>query len=191
MLDDSKLLQALDELGRTLTDRRLRFHVAIVGGSALLLQGLRDRPTQDVDVVAVSQDGAAPTSQVELPKALLDAAADVATTLGLNAPDWLNAGCVAIIGDRMPEGFLPRAQVRVFHDGLVVSVLGRMDLVRLKLYAASDEGPGSWHVDDLRAMRATTEEIANAQEWIALSTSQHPGFLEDVVATLEERSLGD
>lgn len=50
---------------------------------------------------------------------------------------------------------------------LVVSTLSRQDLVRLKLYAATDEGPGSVHLQDLVRMSATVEELDNAATWVA------------------------
>lgn len=186
MLDDARLVQALQELGRTLADRELTFHVAIVGGAALLLRGLRDRPTQDVDVAAVAEGSETLRGHHVLPPALQDAAADVALVLRLGNPDWMNAGCVAILGDQFPSDFAAGADVRVF-DGLIVSVLGRRDLVRLKLYAASDEGPGSWHLDDLRVMRVTEDELQDAREWVLSATNQHPDLIADAIAALRGR----
>ena len=47
--------RALRSLGTTLADRGLRYHVAVVGGAALLLRDDHDRSTGDVDVAAVAE----------------------------------------------------------------------------------------------------------------------------------------
>lgn len=185
MLDDSKLLYALQELGRALADRGLSFQVAVVGGSALLLRKLRDRPTADVDVVASARRDEALRPRFTLPEPLRDAAADVALSLGLE-DNWINAASAALIGDKLPEGYRSRMDSHVF-DGLVVSVLGREDLVRLKLYAASDEGPGSWHVDDLRGMAVSDDELDRARAWVLQTTNQLPALVADVISVLRGR----
>ncbi|TVR29646.1 MAG: hypothetical protein EA388_15280 [Nitriliruptor sp.] len=163
MLDErDTLIEALARLGDTLADRDLHFHVAIVGGAALLLTGQISRPTQDVDVAAVATDGAL-TSTWYLPDPLIEASRDVAVTLGLD-PDWLNAGAVAVIGDDLPDGYETRLDSYRFGP-LTVSVLSRLDLMGLKLLAAFDEGPHSQHVADLRAMESTPDELEKALRW--------------------------
>ena len=63
----SNLRRALRSLGTTLADRGLRYHVAVVGGAALLLRDDHDRPTGDVDVAAVAEDLDEPLPRLELP----------------------------------------------------------------------------------------------------------------------------
>ena len=96
-------LSRRSRLGDTLADRELRFHVALVGGAALLLTGQISRPTQDVDVAAVGTDGALSPAR-HLPDLPVEASRDVAAILGLD-PDWLNAAAVAVIGDDLPDGY--------------------------------------------------------------------------------------
>ena len=55
---NSDLTEALETLGALVTERGLAFEVAVVGGGALLLQGLSLRPTKDLDVVALVENGA-------------------------------------------------------------------------------------------------------------------------------------
>jgi hypothetical protein len=110
---------------------------------------------------------------------------DVAATLGLGE-DWLNAGAAAILLGKLPDGYQERLNSRSF-GGLVVSVLGRLDLIRLKVYAAADEGPGSRHIHDLVLMQPTSEEAGNAVEW---TRSWFPGDgpvpeVDDIAAILE------
>jgi len=48
---ESSLEQALKALGELLDSRGLEYRLAAVGGGAMLLLGLLDRPTNDLDVV--------------------------------------------------------------------------------------------------------------------------------------------
>jgi hypothetical protein len=52
MLDQFSLDAALHNLGRVLDDRGLAYDLVTVGGSSLMLLGLIQRPTRDLDVVA-------------------------------------------------------------------------------------------------------------------------------------------
>lgn len=180
---------ALGALGKTLADRGLRYHIAVIGGSALLLRGLIDRPTQDVDALAFAEGDDPLTSRFELPPPLAQAAADVATALGIPS-DWLNAGCVAHLDGKTPTDFAAEADVHVFGEALAVSVLGRRDLIRFKLYAAADEGFGSWHLHDLMTMRVTAQEVEQAREWVIDVANQHPNLVADVVTALLEYDRG-
>lgn len=182
-MDHDALTAALDLLGRTLADRGRSYHVAIVGGSALLLTGEGLRPTQDVDVVAVASGGAALGTTWTLPSELCDAASDVAMRLGLS-PDWLNAGAGAILERRLPDGYERRLRSRVY-DGLVVSVLSRPDLVRLKVLAAIDEGVDSRHMHDLRRMAATRAECTDAVRWALRTHHARDPLLRDIARALD------
>lgn len=177
------LEQALWTLGRTLTDRGLRFHIAIVGGAALLLAEPAARPTRDVDVVAVASGGQPLQSRHQLPAELREAAEDVAAVLGLDR-DWLIAGALGVLSGRLPHGYEQRLQ-STSYGGLTVSRLARGDLIRLKLLAAADEGPGGVHLYDLTRMSVTAQELDDAKGWVA---SQYPPGpvpeLDDVVAVL-------
>lgn len=179
MITGSNLRRALQALGETLADRDLRYHVVVVGGSALLLRDYLERPTRDVDVVAVAAGLDAPAPRFELPAPLREAAVDVARTLALRDDDWLNSGAVAHVGDKLPAGYMERAQ-SIVYDALTVSVLGRQDLIRLKMYAVTDEGPDSRHAADLATMRATIDELTEALAWVRHHTNQDPQLIDDV-----------
>lgn len=158
--------------------------MAVIGGAALLLAEGGVRPTQDVDVVAVAS-GEETLRSARLPPTLVQAAEDVAAMLGLDE-DWLNAAATSLVADRLPAGYRERLRTERFGK-LTVSVLGRQDLIRLKLYAAADEGPGSPHVRDLVQIGLTGSELDDARAWV---DSLYPGDgavleLVDVVAALE------
>lgn len=49
----AELEDALDLLGQLLSDRGHRFEVVAIGGGGLQLIGVIDRPTKDLDLVAL------------------------------------------------------------------------------------------------------------------------------------------
>ena len=76
-LDRSRLDDALDTLGALLARRGMSYELAVVGGSSLLLLGLSNRVTQDLDAVALVQGGAYVPAD-PLPAGLVTATRDVA-----------------------------------------------------------------------------------------------------------------
>lgn len=185
-MDALGLRGALEALADALSDRGVFAHIAIVGGGALLLREGLQRPTQDVDVIAASLDAEPLRRDHELPRELREAALDVALVLDLD-PDWLNSGALGVIGHLLPQGFEARLRSESFGPGLIVSVLSRPDLLRLKLFAASDEGPAGVHFSDICAMRPTAEELADALRWVASRFPAGPlPELDDLIDRLRE-----
>lgn len=156
------LEEALETLGELLTEREFSVEIAVVGGGSLLLLGLLERPTKDLDVVAIVTDDIYRSAE-PLPEVLQRAVVDVARALGL-AQDWLNAGPTSLLDFGLPDGFRRRATIRRFGN-LVVQVASRYDQICFKLYAAVDQGPSSKHAADLRTLRPTDEELTSAAEW--------------------------
>lgn len=189
-MDELRLRTALRTLGETLSDRGVSARVAIIGGAALLLAEGLLRPTQDVDVVAVSTGDGRLKKSYELPAELAEAALDVARVHGLDE-DWLNAGALGAVFHVLPEGFEERLRSESFGGALIVSVAAREDLIRLKLFAAHGEGPYGVHFEDLLAMGATSVELDEAAAWVRdrFPSGPHPG-LDDLLRTLERASRG-
>lgn len=159
----NNLREALTTLGAVLADRGLNYELVLVGGGALNLCGLIARPTKDIDVVARVEGGAYITA-VSLPSLLLASAQEVATALDL-ALDWLNAGQADLFHSGLPPGFAERT-VRETFGGLTVWYASREDQVALKLYAAADHWPArTKHLQDLRALSPTAEELQAAASW--------------------------
>ena len=161
-LQRDSLEEALSLLGVLLLDRGTRFELVAVGGSSLLLLGLIDRPTADLDVVADLNDGSF-TKLDEIPSALAVAVADVGTALGLSTR-WLNNGPASLMDLGLPDGWQDRLVQRSF-DALTLHLLSRRDLICLKLYAEVDRGPHDKHFEDLRRLEPTTAELAFAARW--------------------------
>lgn len=151
--------------------------LVVCGGSALIATGLRQRTTQDADIVALMDEAGRLTSPAPLPAFLLNAAAQVARDLGLQQ-NWLNNGPSQDEGGLfqmgLPAGFADRLSKRVFGPRLTVCFIGRLDQIHFKLYAAADQRNPT-HMDDLRALRPTDAELESAARW-AMTHDVSPGF---------------
>lgn len=181
------LNRALRALAETLETRHLRYELVAVGGSSLLLLGLIDRPTADLDVVAVV-DGGEYVRAHPLPQPLAEAARDVGEVLGIGA-EWLNAAPAALLDFGLPEGFAQRATVRDF-GALILHLASRTDQICLKLYASVDQGPNSKHVEDLRALAPTADELRTGAAW-ARTHDPSSAFLDELRGALRTFGVDD
>jgi hypothetical protein len=78
--------------------------------------------------------------------------------------DWLNNGPMQL-GDVLPVGWRDRVQ-RIFEGrALVLSTLGRSDLLKSKLFALCDRGTD---LLDCVGLAPTAEELAECLPWLAL-----------------------
>lgn len=162
MFDAITLEEALEMLGQLLFDRGHHYEVVAIGGGGLLLIGLIDRPTKDLDLVAMrAGDALAPVGT--LPAPLREAVEDVARVLEL-PPSWLNGGPDSLLRFGLPEGFLDRVERRVF-GALAISLASRFDQIHFKLYAAADDKPGGKHHVDLQSLQPTHSELRAAARW--------------------------
>lgn len=184
---DRELSEALGTLGVLLRDRGLSYQIVVIGGSALLLLGLVARPTRDLDVLAVV-DGERYLPAAPLPEPLREAAEDVGALLGLG-PHWLNPGPTSLLELGLPPGFPTRLITRRY-AGLTVHVAGRFDLVCFKLYALVDQGPGTRHEDDLRALEPTDDELIAAARWTR-THDPSPSFRSGLLAALAHLGVTD
>src|SRR5687767_11308413 len=123
---------ALDTIFHTLEEqlraRGLVVHLVVIGGSGLLAMGLGDRPTRDVDVVALLQDDRLVSAR-QFPPGLDEAARRVATDFGLLS-GWLNPGPTALLEIAgLPTGFAGRLTTRTYGGALQVSFASRFDQI--------------------------------------------------------------
>jgi hypothetical protein len=161
-IDLSGLEGALEVLGQLLEDRGLHYEVVAVGGGSLLLLGLIDRTTRDLDLVALKK-GQNLISANPLPPLLLKAVAEVGIALGLGK-EWLNIGPSSLLDTGLPPGFVNRLHVRRYR-GLTLYLSDRFDQICLKLYASVDQGPQSKHYQDLLLLHPTPKELLEAKKW--------------------------
>jgi len=172
----SGLEGALTVLGQLLADRGLHFEIVAIGGGGLLLLGLIDRSTKDLDLVALMKNREL-ISANPLPLLLIKAAEDVGKALDLGK-DWLNIGPSSLMEMGLPSGFMQRLHIRKY-KGLTLYLADRFDQICFKLYASVDQGPQSKHFADLIAIKPTTDELLQAKDW-CLSQDVSPDFLKDL-----------
>jgi hypothetical protein len=156
------LEEALTSLGAVLEQRRQPYGLLVVGGSSLLLLRLIDRPTGDLDVIGLADNGSYRKLE-SLPEPLETAASQVGDALGL-AENWLNTGPASLMDFGLPEGWEGRLEVRRY-GALEIHLPSRFDQICFKLYAAVDRGPDDKHYKDLKALDPTTEELIAAARW--------------------------
>lgn len=179
-IDVRHLNEALSTLGEILEIRGLTYEIVVIGGSGLMLLGLLNRSTRDLDALALVQEGTY-TSADPLPLPLVEAIASVGRALGISE-DWLNPGPTELLRFGLPQGFETRVE-RKRYGGLTLLIAGRLDQVCFKLYAAVDQGAKSKHASDLRKLEPSRDELLAAARW---SRTHDPseGYREALVATL-------
>ena len=140
----ASLEEALRTLGAVLEARATPYAVLVVGGSNLLLLGLVDRSTADLDVIAL-KEGEHYRRLHGIPGPLARAAEEVADALGI-AAGWLNDGPASLMDLGLPPGWEERVELRRF-GALEVHLTSRFDQICFKLYAAVDRGPKDKHFE--------------------------------------------
>ena len=160
--------------------------IVVCGGSALILTGMVPRTTKDVDILALATSGVL-RSPDPLPEDLRKAAAEAAEDMGLPA-SWLNNGPSRSEGGLfqmgLPAGLAERLRSQGYGAHLTVHFIGRVDQIHFKLYAAADRG--GYHIEDLRALDPTPDEIETAARW-AMTHDVSEGFvmvLKDLLRSL-------
>lgn len=164
--------------------------IVVCGGSALILTGMIRRTTRDVDVVALIRSGHL-ASPAPLPEELLQAAAEVAEDLALER-NWLNNGPSRGEGGLfqmgLPVGFAERLTPVTYGDRLKVHFIGHLDHIHLKLYASADRG--GYHIEDLRALAPTPDELEAAARW-CMTHDVSEGFRRVLKQLLKELGYED
>lgn len=182
MITDSDMAEAmLSALGERLATSGTGVALVVLGGTAMNLRGYVRRPTVDVDVLA-RLEGAALCHPEPLPEALRRAIAEVA--LDFQQPsDWMNTVVAAQWIAGLPPGLDGRLDWRSY-GALRIGLVGRLDLIAFKLFAAADQtGPNSVHVRDLLALRPSTDELEWASGWVRTqdASPEFPSTIQKVV----------
>jgi hypothetical protein len=140
-----------------LAERGLSFEAVVIGGAALGLLGVVSRQTRDCDIL-----------HPQLPKIIREAAEEYAGIQcrkgDLLARDWLNNGPASLV-DALPLGWMDRLQLAYKGPAVTLHSLGRLDLLRSKLFALCDRGID---LQDCLALAPTTEEIKEIRPWLEL-----------------------
>lgn len=169
--------QLLEEFDAFLGERALRLDAVAVGGGALLLLGITQRRTLDLDILH-------PMLSVEV-----SAAASEFAQLqgGRLAADWLNNG-PSELAACLPGGWEERVQLAFEGRVIRLMALGRGDLLCSKLFALCDRGTD---LSDCLALAPSAEELREAQPWVC-EQDGNPMWPDHVRDTLRDlaRRLG-
>ncbi|MEI8409263.1 MULTISPECIES: hypothetical protein [unclassified Kribbella] len=182
------LQEALETLGAVLASRGIDSRILVAGGSSLLLLGVVKRPTADLDVIGLGEDGRYVKAET-IPRPLAEAVRDVGAALGLSEK-WLNNGPASLFDFGLPEGFESRVTVRRY-GSLEVHVVGRFDMICFKLYAAVDHSGQrtSKHLTDLEALDPSTGELLTAARWTR-THDDSDGFRQELTKILGHLGVG-
>jgi hypothetical protein len=166
----------IEAFDRHLAALGLRLEAVVIGGSALALLGVTTRQTRDFDILAPV-----------LPREIAEAAREFARaqrSLGIDlVDDWLNNGPMQV-GDVLPKAWQLRTRPVFEGRALVLTTLGREDLLKTKLFALCDRG-----IDllDCVALAPTAAELEEAVSWLA-GQDANPDWPAHVDATIADLS---
>jgi hypothetical protein len=162
------LFRGLEALGELLSAREQSYSCVVAGGASLAALDVIERPTGDIDVMAVRDDqGEVSLASQEFPTFIAVAIREIARELNLPS-DWMNTQMAAGLRAGMPPGFAERLTWRQY-GGLHIGFVDRRGLIALKLEAASDDPPHGRtdvHLADLVSLGATAEELDEAALWV-------------------------
>jgi hypothetical protein len=150
----------------------------IIGGTALALMGVVNRPTRDCDVLCPPIEPGIARLAASFAKARQKAGDPL-------AEDWWNNGPAHLISV-LPSGWQGRLVVVFDGRALLLRTLGRMDLLCTKLFALCDRGTD---LGDCRALFPTVVELDAALPWLELQdlNPEWPRHVREVVADLKRR----
>ncbi len=172
--------EAIAKFDEFLAQSGLAFNAVVIGGAALGLLGVVTRQTRDCDIL-----------HPKLPDNIILAAKEFAALMRKNGEpledDWLNNGPYPV-GDLLPEGWLDRLQEIFKGKAIVLSTLGRSDLLLTKLFGFCDRATD---LGDCLALAPTKDELKAALPWLKKQDA-HPGWPAHVEESLRDlaRRLG-
>ena len=147
------VLFAFDEF---LAKKKLAFSSIVIGGAALIVSGVVDRATEDVDCVIDS-----------IPEEISKAASEFSKVYnGPGSPlnqDWLNNGPKNIRRD-LPIDWENNVQLLFNGKSLKLTTLSRINLLKTKLYAFCDRQED---FADCLALKPTLKELKRCFEWVS------------------------
>ena len=172
--------ETLEAFDRYLADRSLRLEAVVIGGAALNLLGVISRATKDCDIL----DPPLPAPIAEAARSFAADARKRGTEL---QDDWLNNGPASLVSV-LPPGWRERLQTVFSGVAIELRCLGRMDLLRSKLFALCDRG---LDLGDCLALAPAADELGSILPWLEQQDG-HPGWPAHARETLADlgRRLG-
>ena len=155
--------QVILEFDKFLVTEGLSFEAVIIGGAALNILDLSSRKTKDVDCLDPKIPDKIKRASQEFAKQRSDLNLDI---------NWLNNGPETLKVD-LPKGWGLRAESLYKGKALALKVLGRVDLLKSKLFAYCDRTTPDF--EDLKSLKPTEQELSDAIEWVK-QRGTHPNW---------------
>ncbi|MBF0106204.1 MAG: hypothetical protein HQM16_12855 [Deltaproteobacteria bacterium] len=148
------VIEAFDEY---LHKQKIKFTGTIIGGAALIVLGIVDRKTRDVDCLD-------PSLPLDVKKASVDFAKKFNKTTHETPliENWFNNGPQTLKRD-LPKDWQKRAVTFFKGQSLNLKTLGRQDLLLSKLFAYCDRQAD---LNDCLALKPTLAELKSSYEWV-------------------------
>jgi hypothetical protein len=134
-----------------------RLEAVVIGGAALNLLGVVHHTTKDCDVLHPALSQAVVEAAKEF-AALRRADGDVV------ADDWFNNGPQSL-APLLPTGWQERLVVVFEGDAIVLRSLGRLDLLRSKVFSLCDR---ALDLNDCVTLAPAPDELRELEPWLAL-----------------------
>ena len=166
--------ETIEAFDRFLAIQGVRSELIVIGGAALSLLGIIERPTRDCDVLdppvdarldACSQEFARQRSAQGFPLAV----------------DWLNHGPASLV-QVLPVGWRQRVIPLFQGQALTLRTLGRSDLLATKVWALCDRGTD---LADCIALAPTPDETTALRPWL-IQQDLNPSWPEHVDAVVHD-----
>jgi hypothetical protein len=167
----------IEAFDRFLKQKQVGFEAVAIGGAALAIMGVISRETKDCDIL-----------DPQIPKVIQLLAEEFAreqTKIGnVLRPDWLNNGPSSLVKN-LPSGWQKRVEPLFSGTHVKLTTLGRLDLLRTKLFAFCDRGTDR---QDCLALKPTAKELSECLEWVKHqdSNSKWPKHVEEMFTSLSE-----
>ena len=170
--------ETIEQFDDYLAEQGLSLSAVVVGGAALGLLGVVSRQTQDCDII-----------YPQLPEVIRAASSRFAADQrrrGIDLrEDWLNNGPASLTRD-LPAGWEERLQPAFQGKVVTLRTLGRLDLLRSKVFSLCDR---AIDISDCVALAPTHEELVQIRPWLVErdGNTGWPGHVSEVLADLGRR----
>lgn len=171
-MSDVYIKDIIEKFDEFLVAHGVSFEGIAVGGAALILLGVTDRKTRDVDLL-----------NDEIPLDVTRLAKEFAAKQGL-PENWLNNG-PSDLTQYLPAHWIARTVPLFSGKALMLRALGRTDLLKTKVWAFCDR-PGD--LADIVALNPSPAELLDALCWVKPldANPSWPEFVERVGKEIEK-----
>lgn len=157
-----------------LLEKKLSFEAIIIGGAALNIMDVVSRTTKDVDFLDPNIPESIKEASIEFAK--------VNPSFNLDPNDWFNNGPEFLKRD-LPKNWRETLQVIFKGEALILHTLGRLNLLRTKLYAYADR---DIDFEDCIALSPSLEELNQCKPWVLAGDTNElwPSRVEEAFTSL-------